>query len=98
MLLTTRRQLIGIHEIGRGTLDGCIVHPRDVFKAALLANASAIIVGHNHPSGDVTPSKEDQFLLTRLAQAADVISIDLLDFLIVSPEKGVYRSCRGTFQ
>ena len=69
LLLDTKHQLIAVHEVGRGTLDRCPVHPRDVFKAALLANAAAVIVGHNHPSGDPTPSPDDVALCDRLRQA-----------------------------
>src|SRR5688572_1497587 len=57
LLVSTKLNLIAVHEVGRGTLDACLVHPRDVFKAALLANAASVIVGHNHPSGDPTPSR-----------------------------------------
>jgi DNA repair protein RadC len=83
LLLNTKKRLIGIHEIGRGTLDACIVHPRDVFKAALLANAAGVIVAHNHPSGDPTPSADDIALNGRLRRCAELIGVDLLDFLIV---------------
>jgi len=83
LLVDTKHRVIGLHEVGRGTLDACLVHPRDVFKAALLANASGVIVAHNHPSGDPTPSPEDLALCTRLRSAAAVIGIDLLDFLIL---------------
>jgi DNA repair protein RadC len=66
------------------------MHPREVFKAAVLANAAAIIVGHNHPSGDPTPSPDDVAVYGRLRCAAEVIGIDLLDFVIVG--HGTYRS------
>src|SRR3712207_2810907 len=59
LLLDTRHRVIARHELTRGTLDACIVHPRDVFKAALLANAAGVIFAHNHPSGDPMPSPED---------------------------------------
>src|SRR5687767_13918710 len=58
LLMNTKNRLLGVHEVGRGTLDCCIVHPRDVFKVALLANASGIILGHNHPSGEPEPSAD----------------------------------------
>ena len=84
LLVNTKRRLIAVHELGRGTLDSCIVHPRDVFKVALLANASGVIVTHNHPSGDPSPSPDDLALYTRLRQAAEVVGIELLDFVIVA--------------
>ena len=61
-----------------------MVHPRDVFKAACLSNASALIVAHNHPSGDPTPSGEDRALSDRLRQAGELLGVDLLDFVIVT--------------
>jgi len=75
--------VIAVHELGRGTLDSCTVHPRDVFKAALLANAAGVIVAHNHPSGDPTPSPADIALCSRLRAAGTVVGIELLDFVIL---------------
>ena len=83
LLMNTKNRLLAVHEVGRGTLDSCIVHPRDVFKAALLANAAGVIVGHNHPSGDPDPSADDVALCARLRSAASIIGIELLDFVIV---------------
>jgi len=83
LLVNTKHRLLGIHELGRGTLDMCLVHPRDVFKAAILANAAGVIVGHNHPSGEPEPSADDVALCARLRNAATIIGIDLLDFIIV---------------
>ena len=67
-----------------GTLDASLVHPRDVYKAACLSNAAALIVAHNHPSGDPTPSGEDRALSDRLRQAGELLGVDLLDFVIVT--------------
>ena len=61
-----------------------LVHPREVFKGAFLANAAAIICAHNHPSGDLTPSHEDKALSDRLREAGQMLGVPLLDFLIVS--------------
>ena len=83
LLVNTKRRVLGVHEVGRRTLDTCIVHPRDVFKVALLANAAAVILAHNHPSGDTQPSIEDVRRRARLRQAADLVGIELLDFIIV---------------
>ena len=83
LLLDTKHCLIGVHEISRGSLDACLMHPREVFKAAVLANASAIIVGHNHPSGDPTPSHDDVAMCARLRSAAELLGIPLLDFIII---------------
>src|SRR5437667_436614 len=59
LCLTTKHRLIAYHEIGRGTISTVSVSPREVFQAAMLANAVAIVLGHNHPSGDPTPSPDD---------------------------------------
>ena len=78
------------------TLDPSLVHPRDVFKAACLSNDSGLILAHNHPSGDPTPSGDDRALGARLRQAGELLGIDLLDFLIVTdPGEGLrYHSFR----
>lgn len=94
LCLTTQHAVIGYHELSRGVLDATVVHPREVFKAAILSNASAIIVGHNHPSGDPTPSHEDVQLTLRLRSAASLMGIPLLDHLIIG-EAGRFHSFRG---
>lgn len=81
--LSTKRHVLAYHEVSRGTLSGTLAHPREVFQAALLANASAIIVAHNHPSGDVDPSSDDIQLTRRLVQAGTLLGVDVLDHLIV---------------
>ena len=91
LLLTTKHQAIAVHEMGRGTLDSCPVHPRDVFTSALLANAAGVIVAHNHPSGDPTPSAEDVALSRRLHEAGLLLGINVLDHVIVTAE-GRYHS------
>jgi DNA repair protein RadC len=83
LLVSAKLDLIAVHEVGRGTLDACLVHPRDVFKAALLANAASVIVGHNHPSGDPTPSRDDFRLCARLRAAGELVGVTLSDFIIV---------------
>jgi DNA repair protein RadC len=83
VLLDTKHRLIAVHRCARGTLDACLVHPRDVLKAALLANAAAIVTGHNHPSGDPEPSPDDLALFARLRHACDLVGVSLLDNLVV---------------
>lgn len=83
LCLSTKHRVIAYHEVSRGSLDATLVHPREVFKAAILANASAIILTHNHPSGDPTPSPDDFALTQRLVQAGQIIGIDVLDHVIV---------------
>src|SRR5579862_189305 len=89
--LNTRHELIGIHRVSVGSLDSAIVHPREVFQAAILSNASAIVLVHNHPSGDPSPSPDDLALVRRLQEAAGVIGIDFLDGVIVG-DGGRYYS------
>ena len=83
LCLSTKHRLIAYHEVSRGALDATLVHPREVFKAALLANAAAIILAHNHPSGDPTPSLDDLALTQRLVHVGQIIGIDVLDHVIV---------------
>ena len=80
----TKRHVIGVHVVSVGILDGALVHPRDVFKAALLTNAAGLILIHNHPSGDPTPSPDDWALVSRLRHAGDLLGVELLDALIVT--------------
>ena len=90
LCLSTQWDVLAFHELSRGTVDATMVHPRDVFRTALLANARAIIVGHNHPSGDVTPSAADSTLTARLHRAGDLMGVPLIDHLVVSAEGRFY--------
>jgi DNA repair protein RadC len=83
LLLNTRRRLIRIEKISHGTLDTILIHPREVFKAAIGASASAIIVAHNHPSGDPSPSEADIRATRDLIRAGQVLKIDVLDHVII---------------
>ena len=82
-LLNTKRQLIAKEVISIGILDGSLIHPREVFKAAVSAGAAAIIVAHNHPSGDPSPSVQDREVTKRLQDAGKILGIPLLDHVIV---------------
>ena len=79
----TRRRLIRVEPISQGTLDTLLVHPREVFKAAIAASAAAIIIVHNHPSGDPTPSEADIKVTRDLIRAGQLLKIDLLDHIIL---------------
>ncbi len=83
VILDNRHRLLGVEEVSTGSLTASLVHPREVFKAVLLANAAAFIVAHNHPAGDPTPSKEDIELTRRLKAGADIFGIRLLDHIVV---------------
>jgi DNA repair protein RadC len=83
VLLDTRNQLIRVAEISIGSLDSSIVHPREVFKEAISASAASVIFVHNHPSGDTEASEDDVKLTKRLAEAGEIMGIDVLDHIII---------------
>ena len=81
--LDTKNQLISTHQITVGTLDASLVHPREVFRAAIKDAASSIILVHNHPSGDPTPSREDFAVTKRLEESGKTIGIEVLDHIVL---------------
>ena len=83
LLLDGGNKLLGIDEVSKGSLGASIVHPRELFKAAILANAAAIICAHNHPSGDPTPSAEDRRITERIRRAAEILGIPVLDHVVI---------------
>jgi DNA repair protein RadC len=83
LLLNTRRRLIRVERLSQGTLDTVLVHPRDVFKRAIAANASALILAHNHPSGDPAPSEADVKVTRDLIRAGQLLKIEVLDHIIL---------------
>ncbi|MBA4149373.1 MAG: DNA repair protein RadC [Verrucomicrobia bacterium] len=83
ILLNTRRKLIRVEQISQGTLDSVLVHPREVFKMAISANASAIVIVHNHPSGDPNPSEADIKVTRDLIRAGQLLKIEVLDHVIL---------------
>ena len=84
VLLDSRHQLIATRLISVGSLDASMAHPRDVFREAVLGGAAAVVVFHNHPSGDPTPSRDDVALTARLRSAGMVVGIDLVDHVILA--------------
>lgn len=83
LLLNTRRRLIRIDQVSQGTLDTLLVHSREVFNSAIAARASAIVLVHNHPSGDPTPSEADIKVTRDLIRAGQLLKIDVLDHVIL---------------
>jgi DNA repair protein RadC len=83
LLLNTRRRLIRVETVTAGTLDTLLVHAREVFRRAIAANASAIVLAHNHPSGDPTPSEADIKVTRDLIRAGQLLKIDVLDHVIL---------------
>lgn len=86
VILNTKNKIVAVHEVSRGALNSSLVHPREVFKPAILHNAAAIICFHNHPSGDPEPSRDDIEITKRLVEAGKIMGIGILDHIIVGDE------------
>jgi DNA repair protein RadC len=84
--LDTNGGVIGLNTVAIGDLNSTIVHPREVYKFAILANANSIILAHNHPSGNLQPSEEDCKLTQRFADAGSLLGIELLDSLVIADD------------
>ncbi len=89
LMLNSRRRIKGHHFVSIGTLDTIIVHPREVFRAAVIAGAAAIVLMHNHPSGDATPSEADIRVTRDLVRAGQLLKIEVLDHVIVGQGRDV---------
>ena len=81
--LDNRHRVLAVHRVSIGTCDGVTVHPREVFGPGLQLGAQAIVVAHNHPSGDPTPSSEDRMATERLRQAGQILGVELLDHVVI---------------
>jgi len=90
IFLNTKNRPIGQQVVSIGTLNATLVEPREVFKGALLANANSVILAHNHPSGDLTPSPDDNAVTQRIARAGMLLNIRLLDHVILAPDGGFH--------
>ena len=90
-----KNKIVAAHEVSRGTLNTSMVHPREVFKPAVLHNAAAIICFHNHPSGDPEPSREDIEITERLKNAGEILGIPVYDHIIVGDDRCVSLKERG---
>jgi DNA repair protein RadC len=97
LLLDTRGQLIKTAEVSVGSLDSSIVHPREVFREAVLASAASVIFVHNHPSGDPQPSQDDIGLTRRLTEAGEIMGIDVLDHVIICDHRHLSLKAEGLF-
>lgn len=87
VMLDTKNGIIGIEDISIGSLNSSIVHPREVFKEAIAKSSASIILVHNHPSGDPTPSKEDIAITRRLSEGGEILGIKVLDHIIIGNKK-----------
>ncbi|MFW6010676.1 MAG: JAB domain-containing protein [Gemmatimonadota bacterium] len=90
-LLDTQHKVRGVHTVTEGIVDASLVHPREVLRPAILANSTAVILAHNHPSGDPTPSPEDKAVTRQVMDAAKAVGAQLLDHVVVG-ERGRYVS------
>ena len=88
--LDTKNRVIGMEMISKGTLNASLVHPREVFKGALLAYAHALILAHNHPSGDVEPSTADNMVTKNLVDAGKLLNVEILDHVIIGSKGGYF--------
>lgn len=98
LCLNTRHRVTAINTVSIGGLSGAPVHPREVFKPAILANSAAIILGHNHPSGDPEPSYDDRRITEQLVAAGRILGIEVLDHIIVGDDRFIsMRECGVMF-
>lgn len=86
--LKTNGQVINMNIVSVGTIDSSLVSPREVFKSSILSNASSIIAIHNHPSGSIKPSKNDQLITRKLRECGKLLGIELLDHIIIGGTNG----------
>jgi DNA repair protein RadC len=84
LLLNARHEVMTLETVSVGSLNASIVHPREVFKPAVLASAASLVLVHNHPSGDPDPSEEDISITKRLVEVGDLLGIGVLDHVIVA--------------
>lgn len=84
--LDNKNQPVSVNIVSMGTVNSSLVHPREVFKTAVLSNAASIILFHNHPSGDPEPSQEDINITERIKEAGKILGIELLDHIIIGSE------------
>jgi len=93
--LSTKNHVLGISAISIGSLNSSMVHPRECFKEAIRRNSNAIILLHNHPSGDPTPSREDIEVTRRLAEGGQILGIEVLDHVIIGDNRYISLKERG---
>ena len=94
-LLDTKHRHLCTVTVSVGSVDHTFMSPREILRDALLANASAVVLAHNHPSGDPTPSRDDELVTRRLVQAGEVVGIEVLDHLVIGGARWVSLARRG---
>ena len=96
--MNTKNHIIGIKDVSIGSLTASVVHPREVFETAIMHHAAAMILIHNHPSGDPSPSREDISVTERLVKAGKVMDIPVLDHIILGDERFVSMKEKNLMQ
>jgi DNA repair protein RadC len=94
-LVDTKHRLLEVATVSVGSLDHTFMSPREVFRDALLANAAAIVLAHNHPSGDPEPSRDDELVTRRLVRAGELIGVEVLDHLVIGGRRWTSLARRG---
>jgi DNA repair protein RadC len=95
MHLNSRRQILLVELVALGTLNNATMHPRETYRRAVIAGADSIIIAHNHPSGDVTPSEADITVTTQLYKAGEILQIPLEDHVIFTNQRDYFFSFRN---
>ena len=95
--LDTKNQIISQQLISKGTLNASLIHPREVFKPGIKASANTLILIHNHPSGDPTPSNEDEVVTKNIAEAGELLGITVLDHIIIGKDSYISLKEKGIF-
>ena len=95
IFLNTKNIVIGNRDIFKGTLNSSIVHPREIFKEAIKLGSASIIIAHNHPSGDPTPSKEDINITMRLKECGNIMGIEVIDHIVIGHNKYISLKEKG---
>ena len=95
LILDNKNKILAIDEVSVGILDSALIHPREVFRKAILSGAKSIITAHNHPSGDSTPSEEDKKSFRKLSEAGHIIGINIIDNIIIGNRKYFSFSEKG---
>lgn len=93
--LNTKNRVLGVWQVSVGSLNATVVHPREVFRQAVMLSAASLVVGHNHPSGDPEPSGADIQLTRRLVKAGDVLGIEVFDHVVTGDTEHVSLRSRG---
>lgn len=95
LLLDTKNRVVDRETVSIGTMNSCLVHPRELFKSAIKRNAAAVILVHNHPSGDPLPSAQDREITRRLVEAGQIIGIEVLDHVIIGDGNFTSMKAKG---